>query len=157
VTYELHTDAKGRAQARNVAYVDEGRPPSVSSGRGNISLILSAAFIIFVVTAAFAGKLPFAILGLYLVTSAVAFVVYALDKSAARNERWRTQESRLHLFALIGGWPGALVAQKLLRHKCKKQSFQIVFWATVVLNCGALGWLFSSSGAKALHSILGVG
>ncbi|MGD9578618.1 MAG: DUF1294 domain-containing protein, partial [Syntrophorhabdus sp.] len=36
-----------------------------------------------------------------------------MDKSAARNERWRTQESRLHLFALIGGWPGALVAQKL--------------------------------------------
>jgi len=88
--------------------------------------------------------------------STVAFVAYALDQSAARNDQWRTRESALHLFALIGGWPGALAAQRLLRHKTKKQSFQIVFWVTVVLNCSALGWLFSSRGAEALHSILGV-
>jgi uncharacterized membrane protein YsdA (DUF1294 family) len=87
--------------------------------------------------------------------SAAAFLVYALDKSAARNDRWRTQESTLHMFGLIGGWPGALAAQGLLRHKSKKQSFQVVFWATVVANCGALGWLFSPSGSSALRSILG--
>jgi uncharacterized membrane protein YsdA (DUF1294 family) len=60
----------------------------------------------------------------------------------------------LHLFALAGGWPGALIAQRLLRHKTKKQSFQVVFWATVALNCGILGWLFSSSGADALRAFL---
>jgi len=155
VTYELKTDAKGRAQAESIAFVGKHMPSTTSSGRSNVSLILAAAFLIFVAGATSAGKLPFAVLGLYLVASAVAYVAYKLDKSAARNDQWRTQEDTLHLFALVGGWPGALVAQRLLHHKSQKQSFQIKFWATVFLNCGALGWLFSSSGAGALRSILG--
>jgi uncharacterized membrane protein YsdA (DUF1294 family) len=57
------------------------------------------------------------------------------------------------MIALLGGWPGALLAQKLLRHKSKKQSFQVVFWATVLLNCGVLGWLLTSKGAVVLRSI----
>jgi uncharacterized membrane protein YsdA (DUF1294 family) len=97
-----------------------------------------------------------AVLGLYLIASAVAFLAYALDKSAAKNNRWRTRESTLHFFALAGGWPGALAVQRLLRHKSRKQSFQIVFWTTVVLNCGAFGWLFLSSGAVAIRAILGM-
>lgn len=154
VTYELKTDTNGRAQAGSVAFVGERVPSATLSERSNVSLIFAAAFLLFVVGSAFAGKLPFVVLGLYLVASAVAFVAYALDKSAARNNQWRTPESTLHLFALVGGWPGALAAQKLLRHKSKKQSFQIVFWTTVVLNCGAFGWLFSPAAAGVLHSIL---
>lgn len=69
--------------------------------------------------------------------------MYYRDKSAAKNNEWRTAENSLHLLALVGGWPGALTAQKLLSHKSKKQSFQIIFWMTVALNCGALGWVFS--------------
>jgi uncharacterized membrane protein YsdA (DUF1294 family) len=60
----------------------------------------------------------------------------------------------LHLFGLIGGWPGALLAQNFLRHKSKKWSFQVVFWVTAALNCGALGWLFTPDGAAALRNIL---
>jgi len=44
----------------------------------------------------------------------------------------------LHFLALCGGWPGALAAQHLLRHKNRKQAFQVVFWGTVALNIGAL-------------------
>jgi uncharacterized membrane protein YsdA (DUF1294 family) len=51
-------------------------------------------------------------------------------------------EQTLHVFALLGGWPGALVAQRWLRHKSKKASFQVAFWVTVVVNCVALGWLY---------------
>lgn len=158
VTYELKTDAKGRAQAERVAFVGERVASSTSSrsGRSNVHIIWTAAFLVFVAGAVFAGKLPFAVLGLYLVASVIAFAAYALDKLAARNDQWRTQESTLHVFALVGGWPGALAAQRLLRHKSKKPSFQIVFWATVVLNCGTLVWLFSSSGAEVLRSILGM-
>jgi uncharacterized membrane protein YsdA (DUF1294 family) len=86
---------------------------------------------------------PTMILALYLVASAITFVAYAIDKRAARKGSWRTKEKTLHLLALIGGWPGALLAQKLLRHKTAKQPFRGVFWLTVVLNCGALaGWFF---------------
>jgi uncharacterized membrane protein YsdA (DUF1294 family) len=112
-------------------------------------------FLVFVVVAVLAGRLPIAVLALYLVASLVAFFAYAFDKSAALRNQWRTQESTLHLFALLGGWPGALAAQRLLRHKTAKASFQATFWVTVVLNCGALGWLFSPSGARTLQSVLG--
>jgi uncharacterized membrane protein YsdA (DUF1294 family) len=94
-------------------------------------------------------------LALYLTTSVLTFLAYAFDKSAAQNGRWRTPENTLHLFSLVGGWPGALVAQRLLRHKSRKQSFQFVFWGTVVANCTILGWLFTPTGARALHSLLG--
>jgi len=47
----------------------------------------------------------------------------------------------LHFMAVIGGWPGALVAQEVFRHKSRKLSFRLVLWTTVALNCGALAWL----------------
>jgi uncharacterized membrane protein YsdA (DUF1294 family)/cold shock CspA family protein len=157
VTYELQTDSRGRPQGENVAFVGDRTLQASSPGPGIGSLTFAILFLTFVAGAVFAGELPFAVLTLYLVGSAVAFLAYGLDKSAARNERRRTAESTLHLFGLVGGWPGALVAQKVLRHKSKKQSFQVAFWGTVILNCSALGWLFSSSGARALKSVLGVG
>lgn len=155
VTYELKTDAKGRAQAENVLFVGERTAEASLPWHGAVSLTLTTLFLVFVATSVYRGKLPFAILALYLGASALTFLAYALDKSAARNDRWRTKESRLHIFGLIGGWPGALVAQKLLRHKSKKQSFRVVFWVTVLANCGALGWLLSSSGSSVLRLIFG--
>ncbi len=70
----------------------------------------------------------------YLGLSALTFVVYALDKSAAKRGAWRTSESTLHVLAVAGGWPGALLAQQYLRHKSSKSAFRSVFWATVALN-----------------------
>lgn len=155
VTYELKVDGKGRAQASIVALVGEKRTPSAPPGRSRIPPIFAGCFLVLVVVAVIAGRLPVVVLALYLIASAVAFFAYAFDKSAAARNQWRTQESTLHLFALLGGWPGALVAQRLLRHKSAKASFQTTFWATVVLNCGALGWLLSPAGANTLRSVLG--
>lgn len=157
VTYELKRDAKGRPQAESVAFVGKRVAPASPSGRGNLLLILTAAFLVFVAGSGFAGRLPIAVTLIYLAASLIAFIAYALDKSAARNDQWRTKESTLHLLALAGGWPGALAAQRLLRHKSRKQSFQAVFWVTVILNCCALAWFFSASGAETLRSMLGAG
>ena len=71
------------------------------------------------------------VLGVYLILSAISFAAYALDKSAAQRGAWRTSETTLHLLALAGGWPGALVAQQVLRHKTIKQPFRSLFWVTV--------------------------
>ncbi|HEY9268928.1 MAG TPA: cold shock and DUF1294 domain-containing protein [Methylotenera sp.] len=155
VTYELKTDVNGRLIAENVRFLGERTQSATSSERSKILPILTAAFLVFVVGAVLAGMLPVAILVLYVAASAITFGAYAFDKSAARNDQWRTKENTLHLFALVGGWPGALAAQRLLRHKSKKQSFQFVFWMTVVFNCGVLGWLLTPSGNATLHSILG--
>jgi uncharacterized membrane protein YsdA (DUF1294 family) len=102
------------------------------------------------------GRLPLTLISVYLAASTITFIAYAIDKSAAQNNRWRTKESTLHLFGLAGGWPGALLAQKTLRHKSKKDEFQTVFWATVIANCFCLGCLLTKkSGSTFLNSILG--
>lgn len=123
------------------------------SGRSKLPPLFALCFLGLIAAAVVIGKLPVAVLAVYLGASFVAFCAYAFDKSAAQNGQWRTQESTLHLFALLGGWPGALAAQRLLRHKSAKTSFQVVFWITVGLNCGALGWLFSAAGSRVLHSV----
>jgi uncharacterized membrane protein YsdA (DUF1294 family) len=84
------------------------------------------------------------VLGLYLVLSAVTYAAYAADKAAARNGRRRTRERTLHLLALAGGWPGALAAQRVYRHKTKKASFRAGFWFTVAVNCAVLGWVIAA-------------
>ena len=74
------------------------------------------------------------IAALYAAMSLVTFIAYAVDKSAAKRGNWRTPERTLHLLALAGGWPGALCAQELLRHKSTKTAFRSVFWLTVFVN-----------------------
>ena len=90
------------------------------------------------------NKLPRFILMLYAFASLVAFAVYAWDKSAARKNQQRTPEASLHLIGLACGWPGALLAQQLLRHKSSKVEFQRVYWITVMINCSALAYLVTS-------------
>jgi uncharacterized membrane protein YsdA (DUF1294 family)/cold shock CspA family protein len=155
VTYELTTNGKGQARAENVAFVRARASNQRSPREGAGSLWAAVAFLAIVAAAVLAGKLLPMVLGLYLGASAVTFVVYAFDKSAARNNRWRTRESALHMLSLAGGWPGALFAQRLLRHKSSKGSFQKRFWFTVVLNCGFLGWLLTPFGAGVLRVMLG--
>lgn len=99
---------------------------------------------------------PRIIISVYFIASIITFIVYALDKSAAKSNRWRIKENTLHLCDLIGGWPGALLAQRLFRHKTKKTSFQITFWITVVSNVGANGWLLFASAAQDLRYSMGV-
>lgn len=153
VTYELRADAQGRAQAGEVAFLDRRRTSSFRPRR-LLPLLVAASFLGVLAYAVNSGRVPALVLVVYLAASVVAFMAYALDKWAAVKGRWRTQESTLHFFALVGGWPGALAAQDLLRHKSSKVSFQVTFWVTVIVNCGALGWLLSASGAVALRSAL---
>jgi uncharacterized membrane protein YsdA (DUF1294 family) len=78
--------------------------------------------------------LPLWVAGIYLVASVVCFAVYAADKSAARADRRRVPERTLIWLGIVGGWPGAIVAQQTLRHKTQKVSFRRAFWGSVVVN-----------------------
>lgn len=70
--------------------------------------------------------------------NAATFLTYAYDKHAARKQYRRTPEKTLHLLALLGGSPAAFLAQQLLRHKTKKQPFQLIFWAIVTIQIATL-------------------
>src|SRR5690349_20366575 len=67
-----------------------------------------------------------------LVLSALTYWTYAVDKRRAEAGEWRVPEARLHLLDLLGGWPGGFLAQRRLRHKCSKGSYQFVFWLIVL-------------------------
>jgi uncharacterized membrane protein YsdA (DUF1294 family)/cold shock CspA family protein len=156
VTYKLKADEQGRPQAHEVSFVGDRTQQAIRITASVVRASLVAAMFLAVVAClAVAGSLPPAVLALYLVTSVTAFAAYAWDKSAARNNRRRTPESTLHVLGLFGGWPGALVARHVFRHKSQKQSFIASFWGTVVLNCGALAWMLSPSGQRLLLSLLG--
>lgn len=87
------------------------------------------------------GAAQLAALGAYTALSVASFVLYGIDKRAAVLGSRRTPERTLHLVALFGGWPGALAAQLVFRHKTKKASFRLCFWCTVVANGALAAWL----------------
>ena len=84
--------------------------------------------------AALALGLPAAVGLAYVLASVACFALYARDKAAARRGDRRTPERDLLLLGLAGGWPGALLAQRWLRHKTVKVPFRHLFWLTVGVN-----------------------
>lgn len=75
-----------------------------------------------------------AYLSLVGVMSGVTFIAYGLDKKRAGGPKRRVPERTLHILGLLGGWPGALAAQKRFRHKTQKASFRLAFWFVVFLH-----------------------
>lgn len=67
----------------------------------------------------------------------VCFTAYYMDKKRAEKNRWRIPEAHLHLLELLGGWPGALIAQRIFRHKTAKKSYQFVFRIIVTVHMAA--------------------
>jgi uncharacterized membrane protein YsdA (DUF1294 family) len=79
----------------------------------------------------------------YVIGSVACYAMYAVDKAAAKAGRWRTSENTLLMLGLACGWPGAIVAQKTLRHKSNKHSFKGRFWITVMVNIALFVYLAS--------------
>jgi uncharacterized membrane protein YsdA (DUF1294 family)/cold shock CspA family protein len=155
VTYALSTDRHGRPCAINATLPGDRLPQKEKQKNSSSSVFVAMVFLAIVGISVYLAEIPPVIFILYVSASLITFILYAMDKSAARNGSWRTQESTMHLFSLAGGWPGALVAQQKLRHKTRKQPFRSIFWITVLLNCGAFIWLFTPTGSAMLESFMG--
>jgi uncharacterized membrane protein YsdA (DUF1294 family) len=110
-----------------------------SAGRGTDGYVAIVALALLLAALVWAWALPLWVPAIYVVASIVCFVVYAVDKRAAVSHGQRTPESTLLLLGLVGGWPGAVLAQQMLRHKTTKRSFRARFWITVVVNVVVLG------------------
>jgi uncharacterized membrane protein YsdA (DUF1294 family) len=76
---------------------------------------------------------PRLLLGYVVAISAITFGLYWHDKRRAVAGGRRTPEFTLHVAELLGGWPAAFLAQRILRHKIAKPRYQVVFWVIVGL------------------------
>ncbi|MFL0951786.1 DUF1294 domain-containing protein [Vibrio parahaemolyticus] len=145
VTFEVTKDSKGRLNAENVVIEGvNGFPLTVLFG---FSFLVAASASVIV----FKGQLL--LIPVYLILSTFTYLMFAWDKQAAQNGRWRTPENTLHFLSLIGGWPGALLAQFKLRHKSKKQPFKFMLWVTIALNVSCFVWLLTYSGKNFIQGI----
>jgi uncharacterized membrane protein YsdA (DUF1294 family)/cold shock CspA family protein len=151
VTFEVELGPQGKKRAKNITpfrTVTSSKPTHRESPAqwSRVTLLVIPAFLLLYLTVSLLWKPPILVAGIYTAASAITFVAYALDKTAARNGNWRTAESTLHGLALACGWPGALLAQQVLRHKSAKTEFRAVFWATVILNVAGFVTLCSPVG-----------
>ena len=167
VHYQPANDGTGRFRAADVAIDGLARraparrstPPRAAPRErpwheGLARLIVLTAFIGVVGMLVTLGRVSWLVAGWYAIVSGVTFMVYGFDKSAAMNRRWRTAEVTLHGLSLFGGWPGAVIAQKMFRHKSKKTSFQVVFWVTVVANLLLLRGVTTEPGLSVVRPIV---
>jgi uncharacterized membrane protein YsdA (DUF1294 family)/cold shock CspA family protein len=153
ITFSMTKGKDGRRCASDATFSGEKLKNLQSKKNTSLSAFstyLSLLFLAVITAAYYAGQFPQKLLLSYFCLSIITFLAYAFDKSKARRGAWRVKESRLHFFALIGGWPGAAIAQQLLRHKSQKRKFLMVFWFTVITNISLLIFLYLSAGRKYL-------
>ena len=154
VSYELSVDNKNKKSAKSVMFVkahsglDKYTAP-MSKAQG-----FSVLFLGLVSLCVWLFQCSYWVLIGYVCLSIVTFAVYAHDKRAAQKEAWRTKEASLHLLALVGGWPGALWAQKILRHKSQKQPFKAILWLTIFVNISVFILVFTPLGQQWLHNFI---
>lgn len=151
VSFEVELGSQGRKRAHKVEVIRPTRASARARNNtpaqwGTATRFAIPTFLVVYVVADFLWRLPTWFALVYLVASAVTFLAYALDKSSAKRGAWRTRESTLHVLAVAGGWPGALLAQQFLRHKSAKAEFRSVFWGTVAVNIVAFFVLCSPVG-----------
>ena len=164
VRFLAGTDDKGRAVAKKVwsrpqAEVTRQRvvreraaekvvQTQLNREKDSQAVWLVLPFLSGLAVLALLGLLPMIVVGIYLAASLLTYLAYLLDKRSAQRGERRTPENTLHMMSLLGGWPGALLAQRILRHKSTKPAFRVVFWATVVFN--VLGLAFAVNKLPAL-------
>ncbi|ASD22807.1 DNA-binding protein [Cryobacterium sp. LW097] len=139
LTFDIEQSADGKRRAARVhpagkrMLSSSGRTPARRTSRAAryLPILFFVAGYLVVNTL---WPIPVWVAGLYLAASIVCFSFYAVDKSAATAGRWRVSETTLLLWGVIGGWPGAIVAQQTLRHKTQKASFRSAFRGSVIVN-----------------------
>lgn len=78
--------------------------------------------------------------------SIITFVVYGLDKGAAKLNTWRVSERTLHLMSLLGGFGGAALGLIFWQHKFRKGTFVVVILVSALIHFGLVSALASTRG-----------
>ena len=127
VRFMLGKDLKRRTYATNAVHVNDG-------GRiMALTVFILVSLLVLPVISLQRRAADFRWVGAWvLVMGALAYGAFALDKRRAWAKEWRLSEAEFHLLELLGGWSGTFLAQRRLRHKCSKGSYQVVFWLIVL-------------------------
>ncbi len=151
VRFSTGYDEKGRLHARQVESQSSAPcfvGPAINQLETALAALVFVFFIGLLVIAALEVALPIWVIGWYLFTSVVTMMLYAEDKQRAQRGIFRIREATLHRWEWLGGWPGALLAQQLFRHKRSKGSFMDISVLTAIVH------LFAIVGYVAWHIFL---
>ncbi len=138
ITYAVARDQRGRLQATSIRFAVETNHVEDRANPGWYGPAFALLFGTALAGAVLTERLTITVLVAYAAMSGIAFIAYGVDKSAATAGRQRIPEATLHFLGLLCGWPGALLGQRVFRHKSRKREFQTTFWGTVVINVGVL-------------------
>ncbi|MCW1887418.1 DUF1294 domain-containing protein [Luteolibacter flavescens] len=129
VIYRLGMDAQGRACAKGISL-------KVTGGRIGVGawILLGVLLVLPLFSSEYLPVPKWVVPAWLIVASAIAWHLYRSDKDRAGQNQWRIPEAELHLISLLGGWPGAFLAQRRLRHKTRKPWFQFIFILTIALH-----------------------
>ncbi|UCH74826.1 MAG: cold shock and DUF1294 domain-containing protein [Rhodospirillales bacterium] len=135
VSYSVKQDGQGRRRAAGA--VIDGVPRTRREWIDVVAVLIPVGFFfnLSILDGYRLALIP------YFGVSIVTVLLYAADKRRAVTGEWRVSEANLQLLGLMGGWPGAILAQLLFRHKTRKVSFQLFFWGIVAAHVGFWTWL----------------
>ena len=159
VTFEVEpaSDGKKRAikvhpvSAAKLGTIPSNRRVNASKGWETSSIVALAFFGVSYLGLTLVWKLPLLVGAAYLGMSIICAALYWQDKVSSRHGEWRTSEGALIFMGIMCGWPGAIVAQQLLRHKTTKPSFRVMHWFSVGLNLAFLLFI----GTPLLRTLIG--
>jgi uncharacterized membrane protein YsdA (DUF1294 family)/cold shock CspA family protein len=138
VSFEIATNQEGKRRAERILFRGERDPRRIDRTVDIVCLAVSSLFLTGIGALVYYKKLDPIVLICYWTISAVALFLYWHDKVKSKNDQRRIPENKLHFYSLIGGWPGALIAQRIFHHKSRKKSFLLKYWLTVSLNISLL-------------------
>lgn len=81
------------------------------------------------------------LLKVYLAASIITAIMFAIDKHLASIHAYRISEKHLILASAACGWPGGLLAMKMVRHKTQKGSFHVMMGLAIIVNIVIVFWL----------------
>jgi uncharacterized membrane protein YsdA (DUF1294 family)/cold shock CspA family protein len=127
------------AEIEGLVYVEPGRKPFtlIPKHRSWLTNLLILTPLTFSGFLLFQGKNPIPFFA-YCFFSVLMLFLYGADKTQAAIKSWRVPDTYLHILEIMGGWPGALMAQNEFRHKTRQTRYQIVFRSIIALHL--LGW-----------------
>ena len=133
-------DGKGRFRAQQVTYLEaaqvkksQPKPQKTQEKRHPLST-LCVIYIVLLAGLVLVGLLHSMYVFAISLINLISYWLYRQDKQAAQANQQRVPENTLHLWAFLGGWPAAHLAQQKLRHKTQKQPFRNIYFLMIGLN-----------------------